>query len=87
MKKLMNLLMLACKKASELIDKKTIVKLTFKEKVMLPVHKGMCKACSAYQEQSKILDRLLNDYYREIPDADVHRVENKELKQQIISML
>ena len=84
MKKLMNILMLSCKKASELIDKKSVVKLSMKENVMLHMHTSMCDACTAYQKQSKILDDLLQKH---IHETKIPEIINNELKQQIISKL
>ena len=54
MKKLMNILMLSCKKATELLEKRSVVKLSIKEKIQLKMHTNMCKVCHAYENQSKI---------------------------------
>lgn len=59
MKKLMNYRMLSCRKASMLIEKKLLVKLPFKERVQLTMHKTMCDACTAYE--SIELDRILHN--------------------------
>lgn len=53
MKKLMNILMLSCKKASALIDKKSVTKLSIKEKVMLRTHTSMCDFCTEYQNKAR----------------------------------
>lgn len=86
MKKLMNVLMLSCKKASELIDKKSVTKLSFKQSVMLRMHTGMCDICAQYQKQSKVLDHLLHTHAEKQDDA-IDLVENRELKEKIISNL
>jgi len=62
MKKLMNLLMLSCKKASELIEKKMHFPLNSIQKVQLIVHTSMCDACRSYQDQSKELDSFLENH-------------------------
>lgn len=87
MKRVMNFLMLSCKKASELIDKKSIVKLSLKEKVMLQMHTSMCDACASYQKQSKILDDLLQKSIQRSNETLIPLFANIELKQQIISKL
>lgn len=56
-------LMLSCKKASELIDKKKIVPLSMKERIQLNLHKKMCAVCSMYDKQSDLLDKALNAHY------------------------
>ena len=56
MKKLMNKLMLSCRKASELIEKKTAFRLTRIETIQLFMHTRMCDACQLYYKQSKFID-------------------------------
>lgn len=53
---------LSCKKTTELIEKKSVVALSFKEKMQLYMHKSMCDACTAYEKQSKKIDELLHQY-------------------------
>lgn len=79
--------MLSCKKATELIDKKTVFKLSVKEKVMLCLHTSMCDACTAYQKQSNMIDSLLAKHLHDPLNANEPIVENKELKEKIISKL
>lgn len=57
MKKLMNILFLSCLKATELIEKKLHLRLSFKEKLQLKAHKMMCDACRLYEKQSTFLEK------------------------------
>lgn len=57
--KIMNRMMLSCKKASELFEKKTYFKLSTIEKMQLSAHSKMCDACSKYQKESSALDEIL----------------------------
>jgi hypothetical protein len=82
----MNTLMLSCKKASELIDKQSVIKLSIKEKVLLHMHTSMCNGCKAYQKQSKLLDEFLQTHIHR-NEANVPQIKNNEFKQQIISKL
>lgn len=84
MKKLMNILMLSCKKASELIDKKSVTNLSMKENVMMHMHKATCDGCKAYQRQSKILDDLLKTYIHASTEEQIPQIINNELKQKIL---
>jgi len=83
MNKLKNILMLSCKKASELIERKLQAPLSKSEQVQLSMHTKMCKACSEYQEQQTIMDQMLN--------ADCKTSENEqeceELKADILKRL
>ncbi len=57
MKNLMHTLFLSCLKATELIEKKFHVQLSFKERLQLKIHKLVCDACSNYEKQSYLLER------------------------------
>ena len=87
MDKLMHTLMLSCRKASELIDKKSVVRLSLRENIQLHLHTSMCAGCKAYQKQSKVLDDLLQKHLRSNDPDDVPQVINNDLKQEIISKL
>lgn len=80
--------MLSCRKTTELIEKRSWIGLSRKESIQLKMHTAMCKACSAYQKQSEWLDKMIypqfNDPHTESND-DI--IENKELKERIISKL
>jgi len=83
----MRLVMLSCKKVTELIEKKSLVGLTWKEKIHFTMHRSMCNACSTYQKQSEFLDKIL--YQQNIApfNENIKIIKNKELKERIISSL
>ena len=85
----MQWLMLSCKKATELIEKKLLVKLSFKEKTQLKMHKTFCDACTAYEKQSKLMDKLLSKHIHEEGDGvkNDEVVENEELKKRILDKI
>lgn len=85
MKKLVHILMLSCRKATELIDKKSVISLSVREKMMLRMHTGICDACAAYQKQSKLLDNMMHQHFDVSDESQVPQVANDELKQKIIS--
>lgn len=62
MKKLMNILLLSCKKASGLIEKKLHFPLNPVEKIQLAIHTSMCDACKKHQHQIIELDAMLKDH-------------------------
>ncbi len=53
----MHILFLSCLKATELIEKRFHLGLSFSEKIQLKMHKMMCDACTQYEKQSVILDK------------------------------
>lgn len=87
MKKLMNFLMLSCKKASELIDKKSLIKLSWKENLQLNMHTAMCDGCKTYEKQSLILDNILHKHAQSNDESQVPQLENPDLKTKIKSKL
>jgi UDP-2,3-diacylglucosamine pyrophosphatase LpxH len=87
MKRLMNFLMLSCKKATELIETKSIFGLSWKENIQLKAHTKMCNACSIYQKQSKEIDTLLEKHIHKADENKVPEIENKKLKEAILHNL
>lgn len=60
----MHLLMLSCKKASVLIEKKLSFSLGTIEKMQLVIHTSMCSACKKYEQESRGLDAVLNNHIK-----------------------
>lgn len=58
LKKLMNALILSCKKATELVEKKQVTGLSFFEGFRLSTHLLLCRACRSYEKQSLLLDKI-----------------------------
>jgi len=81
MKKLMNVMMLSCEKASGLIEKKLHFPLSPVEKVQLMVHTSMCDACRSYQKQSTELDTLLDKHFHH--DSKIPKSKDAELSDDI----
>lgn len=79
--------MLSCKKATELVEKQSLVGLSTKERFRLRLHTSMCDGCTAYQKQSLLIDKLLHRHITDPPSEIIPEVENGELKARIISKL
>lgn len=86
-KKIMNLLLLSCKSASSLIEKKLSFSLSLTERVQLYMHKGMCEACRAYEKQSKDIDLVLGDHIRSQSTSTTKEVMSDDFKAQMIKKL
>lgn len=87
MKKLMNLLMLSCRKATELVEKKQYFKLNPLEKIQLYFHTRMCDACHTYEKQSHQIDEIFKSHTN--PDQLHHPSKPlaDDLKKKIIETL
>jgi hypothetical protein len=87
MQRLLTILLLSCKKATELIDKKMLVKLSFRENVMLHIHNSVCDFCRQYEKQSHLIDEILSEHLQKSDPEQVPQVVNKELKDKIFTRL
>ncbi len=79
--------MLSCKKAAELIDKKSVVKLSRREKMQLKLHLSICEGCEVYQKQSKFIGELITKHFGGLEEEKAPQVKNEELKNNISSKL
>ncbi|MCK9422203.1 MAG: hypothetical protein M0Q38_06365 [Bacteroidales bacterium] len=83
MKKIMHILFLSCYKATLLIEKKLQLKLSLSEKIRLILHKSMCDACTRYEKQSKLINKVLaNSALKKDQTPDL-----TDLKKEIINKL
>jgi hypothetical protein len=80
-------MMLSCKAATGLIEKKQILGLSLGEKVKLKLHLSLCSVCAAYEKQSAKIERLLQERYSKISPDHLPELENPELKTRIIQTL
>ncbi len=80
--------MLSCKKATSLVEKKSLLGLSKKEELRLWLHASMCEGCAAYQKQSLIIDSLLEKQLTTAHNlSTMPELENKELKEHIIAKI
>lgn len=56
---LMQTLLLSCRKAAELTERQSFAPLPAGQAVQLWLHARICAGCKAYQQQSKLIDSLL----------------------------
>lgn len=81
----MNKLFLTCKKATELIERKHLDKISCKNGLQLNFHLIICKACSAYSKHSLLIHKALERHFRK--EVEQLEMNNDELKKRIISKL
>lgn len=86
MNSMMRKLMLSCKKATELIEKKNIAPLGRIEAIQLTFHKKMCKVCSAYEVQSHFLSKAIDKQF-ELKSENQEEKLSEEAKKRIIENL
>lgn len=84
----MNILMLSCRKATELMEKKLHTGIGPLENIQLFMHKRMCDGCRLYEQQSRFMDIILrrkstkpeNDCDQKALPAEVRRQIVNELE-------
>jgi hypothetical protein len=80
-----NALMLSCKKATELIEKKDLVGLDPIQNMQLSVHLMLCKACKDYEKQSHLMDKMVSMHMKKnTPTIDKKDDADPDLKEMII---
>ena len=79
MKHIMHILMLSCLKATELIEKKFHIKLSFTERLQLRMHTMMCDKCARYEKQSEFLENGI----QHLANAHTHTADLDKLKLKI----
>ncbi len=78
----MHILMLSCRKATELIDKQLHFTLTPLEKTRLFMHTLFCDACTQYKKQSRFLHKLFfkdHTHPEKLPVSDTTGLKKKIL--------
>lgn len=58
-------LMISCRVATELIEKKHCAGLSWRESIQLPFHLALCGACRQYQVQSSLLEKLFKTKFQD----------------------
>lgn len=87
MYRLMNWMLLSCKKVTELIEKESLFQLSAKERMRLKLHASMCAGCKNYQKQSQFIDAIIKQLM--ITDLGISTIkkEDEALKNRIINTL
>ncbi len=78
MSKLIHFLMLSCKKAAELIEKRHSFGLNALEKAQLTMHKKICATCALYEEQNTFIHDALTKHIQDPNNAEKQELEEKE---------
>lgn len=76
MKKLMNLMVLSCHKATFLIEKSYDKPLSFIDKLQLSIHLKICDKCAGYQKQSLLIERVIKSNRQQISNTSDFKLSN-----------
>ena len=81
MKSAIRFLLLSCKKATELIEKRSIFGVSAIQNIQLKLHTIICVTCKSYEKKSSIIDKTIQEHYQ-------NKINNSRLspekKQEII---
>jgi hypothetical protein len=67
MEKLMKAMVLSCVKATELLEMKEHIPLSFLKTMQLHMHTAMCSDCRDYMKQRHLIDELLQKNFSGVP--------------------
>ncbi len=62
--------MLSCVKATELMEMKEYIPLSFIKNMQLHMHTAMCSGCRNYMRQSRLINALLQKKFNTLPIID-----------------
>lgn len=79
---LMTTLMLSCRKATELMERRSMQPLSAMERMQLWMHERACNGCRVFDKQSKAIDNLLVDR-----DTTFTEVPSKNLEERILKAI
>ena len=65
-----------CHKATYLIEKKLIGRITLREHIELRIHLFGCSVCRIYQHQTKKISEMVSQLFHHPANADKHLDEN-----------
>lgn len=88
MMRLMNMLMLSCRKATELMEKRLHTRLRLIKKLQLFMHSQMCDACRSYEKQNHFMNDMLRSQSKTSykPHVSIKKLPD-EVKSRIIKEL
>jgi len=87
-KTIIHIIILSCRKATQLIEKKLHTRLSRRERVQLKWHNSICDICPLYEKQVIIIDKVLRDDLAKTPDEQVFpAVEVEALQARIIDSI
>lgn len=78
-------LMLSCKKATALSDKKLETDLSWTDILRLKLHLSICDGCKMYMKQSLFLEKALKNHFSDLKTDSFVLIENNSLKEKINS--
>ena len=74
-----------CRKATFLIEKRMIGKITFREAIELRIHLAGCSVCRLFERQSVLINKMVQQLFTPINTTEVRLDDNykKELHNRI----
>lgn len=74
---------MSCQKASYIIEKRELTKLSLWEKISLKFHLMICSLCRRYESDSKVLGKILKSLHNHSSHASLSAAEKEAIKQKL----
>lgn len=76
---------MSCQKASYIIEKREVSKISLREKISLKFHLMICALCRRYESDSKILGRILKSLHKKESSTHLSSEDKEALKRKLAS--
>lgn len=76
-----------CKKATFLIEKKLIGKISMRERLVLKIHLTGCSACRIFEQQSLMINKLVHDLFNEPKATKLDNEFKSKVQDQIMEKI
>lgn len=76
---------MSCQKASYIIEKREVSKISLWEKIGLKFHLMICSLCRKYESDSRILGKILKSLHKHEHPAHLTEDQKEELKRKLAS--
>lgn len=77
---LMNTLMLSCRKATLLMEQRTMAPLNAMDRMQLWMHLRVCDGCRAFEKQNTTIDRMMEERHEHTDAAQNAALEERIMK-------
>ena len=71
-----------CRKATYLIEKRMLDKITLREKIELRIHLAGCSVCTLYNKQSRVIHQMVQQLFRDSMNPSLRRLALSLVSQQ-----
>jgi hypothetical protein len=69
-----------CRRATSLVEKRQLTRLNLKERIVLAIHLAGCSFCRIFQQQSRMINKLMRSFHQSETDP-LHHLDEESKRQ------